>query len=48
MNYTDGAFRPAFQNAAAATTVGSVVKKIQVYDGAGNSLGYVPVYDAIT
>lgn len=35
-------------NSASATTPGSVVKKIQVFDGDGNSLGYVPVYDAIT
>lgn len=35
-------------NSAAASTPGSVVKKIQVFDASGNSLGYVPVYDAIT
>lgn len=34
-------------NSAAATTPGSVVKKIQVFDAAGSSLGYLPVYDAI-
>lgn len=35
-------------NSAAATTLGTVTKKIQVFDKSGNSLGYVPVYDAIT
>jgi len=35
-------------NYAAATTPGSVVKKIQVFDEFGNSLGYVPVYSSIT
>jgi hypothetical protein len=35
-------------NSAAATSLGSVVKKIQVFDASGNSLGYVAVYDAIT
>jgi len=35
-------------NSAAATTPGTVVKKIQVYDQTGASLGYLPVYNAIT
>jgi len=35
-------------NSAAATTPGSIVKKIEVFDTAGVSLGFVPVYDAIT
>jgi hypothetical protein len=35
-------------NSAAATTPGSVVKKIQVFDLAGASLGYLAVYSAIT
>jgi hypothetical protein len=35
-------------NSAAATTLGTVVKKIQVFDASGVSLGYLPVYDAIT
>lgn len=34
--------------AAAATTLGTVVKKIEVFDAAGTSLGFLPVYDAIT
>ena len=34
-------------NSAAATTPGSVVKKIEVFDASGISLGFVPVYDAI-
>lgn len=35
-------------NSAAATTLGSVTKKIEVFDASGASLGFVPVYDAIT
>lgn len=35
-------------NSAAATTPGSVTKKIQVFDASGNSLGYIAVYNAIT
>ena len=36
-------------NSAAATgPVGNVVKKVQIFDASGTSLGYVPVYDAIT
>jgi hypothetical protein len=35
-------------NSAAATTPGSVVKKIQVFDATGTSLGYIAVYSAIT
>ncbi|MBK9617247.1 MAG: hypothetical protein IPO35_17760 [Uliginosibacterium sp.] len=32
----------------AATTPGNVVKKVPVWDEAGNVLGYVPIYDGIT
>lgn len=35
-------------NSAAATTPGTVVRRIQVFDASGNSLGFVPVYDSIT
>ena len=35
-------------NSAAATTPGNVVKKIEVFDDAGNSLGFLAVYDSIT
>jgi hypothetical protein len=35
-------------NSKAATTPGSVVKKIQVFDKNGNSLGYLAVYDGIS
>lgn len=35
-------------NSAAATTLGSVTKKMEVFDAAGASLGFVPIYDAIT
>jgi hypothetical protein len=38
----------AVGNGAAGTVLGSVTKKVQVFDIDGNSLGYVPVYDAIT
>ena len=35
-------------NSAAATTPGTVVKKMEVFNASGTSLGYVPIYDAIT
>lgn len=35
-------------NSAVATSLGSVARKIQVFDASGASLGFVPVYDAIT
>lgn len=35
-------------NSAAATVLGSVVKKIEVFDAAGASLGFLPVYNTIT
>lgn len=35
-------------NSAAGTVLGSVTKKIEVFDASGASLGYLPVYDAIT
>lgn len=35
-------------NSVAATTLGNVVKKMQIFDSSGASLGYIPVYDAIT
>ena len=35
-------------NSAAATTLGSVVKTIEVFDASGNPLGFIPVYDSIT
>jgi hypothetical protein len=38
----------AVGNSAAATTLGSVTKKIQVFDVNGTSLGYIPVYNSIT
>jgi len=37
-----------FGNAADGSTLGNVVKKIEIFDNAGNSLGYLPVYDSIT
>lgn len=38
----------ALGNSADATIPGTVVKKFEVFDDSGNSLGFVPVYDAIT
>lgn len=35
-------------NSAVATTPGTVTRKIEVFDASGASLGFVPVYDAIT
>lgn len=35
-------------NSANATTPGSCQKKIEVFDDAGNSIGFLAVYDAIT
>ncbi len=35
-------------NSAAGATLGTVVKKVQIFDEAGASIGYLPVYDAIT
>jgi hypothetical protein len=34
-------------NSAAATTLGTVTDKIEVFDTSGNSLGFLPVYDGI-
>lgn len=33
---------------AAATSPGTVVKKVQIFDGKGSSLGFIPVYDSIS
>lgn len=35
-------------NSVAATTLGTVTKKMQVFDADGNSIGYVPIYNTIT
>lgn len=35
-------------NSAAAATLGSVIKKIEIFDNSGNSLGFLPVYNTIT
>lgn len=54
---TDGTVKAAGQlraaslgvgNSAAATTLGSVTKKIEIFDASGVSLGFIPVYDSIT
>lgn len=36
------------ENAAAGTTLGSVVQKHPIYDGTGTLIGYIPIYDNIT
>lgn len=35
-------------NSVAATTPGTVVRKMEVFDGNGTSLGFIPIYNAIT
>lgn len=35
-------------NSEDADTLGDVVKKMEVFDAAGNSVGFVPIYDEIT
>lgn len=35
-------------NSAAATVLGSVVKKLEIFSDTGTSLGFIPIYDAIT
>ena len=35
-------------NRAAATTLGSVTGKTEIFDASGSSLGFVAIYDAIT
>ena len=46
MTIDDGKLRA--DNSAAATTPGSVVKKIEVFSEGGVSLGFIPVYSSIT
>lgn len=38
----------AVGNSAAATTPGTVVRRIEIFDAAGTSLGFIPVYNQIT
>lgn len=35
-------------NAASAEALGAVVRKMEVFDTVGNSLGFIPIYDEIT
>lgn len=35
-------------NSAAATTLGTLSKKMEVFDASGNSIGFVPIYATIT
>lgn len=51
IDFTNGLGAFTFLGAAgsaAATVLGSVVKKLPIYDMAGTLLGYLPIYDAIT
>jgi hypothetical protein len=41
----DGNLKTA--KSAAASTLGTVVKKLEIFDAAGNSLGFIPIYDSI-
>lgn len=36
------------ENSVTATTLGTVARKMQVFDANGNSLGFVPIYNSIT
>lgn len=38
----------AVTNTAAATTPGTVTRKMEVFDSAGNSLGFIAIYDSIS
>ena len=35
-------------NSASASALGTLTRKMQVYDASGASLGYVPIYSTIT
>ncbi len=35
-------------NSAAATTLGTVTKKMEIFDATGTSLGFIAIYDALT
>ena len=35
-------------NSVSATTPGNVIKKMEVFDQFGNSIGFVPIYNKIT
>lgn len=43
-----GSFSRSSVGGTSATTLGTLVRKVEVFDAKGTSLGYVPVYDAIT
>lgn len=49
---TDGSLRLGGSlgvgNSAAATTPGAVVRKVEIFDTTGTSLGFLPVYNSIT
>ena len=35
-------------NSSSASSPGNVIKKMEIFDANGNSLGFIPIYDAIT
>lgn len=39
---------PATNKAVSATAPGSVVRKLEIFNESGTSLGFIPIYDAIT
>lgn len=45
---TDARSTLRVSNSAAGTTLGTVVKKLEVFDTTGASLGFLPIYDGIT
>lgn len=49
-NAPDSCFvgRLGVDNSAAGTALGTLVKKIEIFDKVGVSLGFIPVYDSIT
>lgn len=36
------------ENSTNATTLGSVIKKVEIFNSSGDSLGFVPIYDSIS
>lgn len=36
------------ENSANATTLGSVVKKVEIFNSSGDSLGFIPIYNSIS
>jgi hypothetical protein len=47
-NGTDIIYPEYIGNTATGSTPGTVIKKVEIFDESGSSLGFIPVYDAIT